>query len=153
MVYNALKLFMEINPDLFDDAMQQYKQRKLEYVTPSPQIQQSLTYAHRERQHAVDRYEEWQNLREKALKNCGGKLPPNFVDHPPTPPPPPVDDADIMDLTIDLNAVSIDAEVPLNELDESGIERVPMADPGLDVSGVAGNLSSRWHDDLMQRSF
>ncbi|KAF9821355.1 hypothetical protein IEO21_00601 [Rhodonia placenta] len=115
MVYNALKLFMEINPDLFDDAMQQYKQRKLE-----------------ERQHAVDRYEEWQNLREKALKNCGGKLPPNFVDHLPTPPPPPVDDADIMDLTIDLNAVSIDAEVPLNELDESGIERVPMADPGLD---------------------
>ena len=33
MVYNALKLFMEINPDLFDDAMQQYKQRKLEYVS------------------------------------------------------------------------------------------------------------------------
>lgn len=32
MVYNALKLFMEINPDLFDAAMQQYKQRKLEYV-------------------------------------------------------------------------------------------------------------------------
>ncbi len=32
MVYNALKLFMEINPELFDAAMQQYKQRKLEYV-------------------------------------------------------------------------------------------------------------------------
>lgn len=32
MVYNALKLFMEINPDLFDEAMQQYKQRKLECV-------------------------------------------------------------------------------------------------------------------------
>lgn len=32
MVYNALKLFMEINPDLFDEAMQQYKQRKIEYV-------------------------------------------------------------------------------------------------------------------------
>ena len=30
MVYNALKLFMEINPDLFDDTMAQYKQRKLE---------------------------------------------------------------------------------------------------------------------------
>lgn len=52
----------------------------------------------------------------------------------PTPPPPPVDEADIMDITIDLNAVSIDAEVPLTELDESGIERVPMADPGMDVS-------------------
>jgi hypothetical protein len=32
MVYNALKLFMEINPDLFDEAMQQYKQKKAEYV-------------------------------------------------------------------------------------------------------------------------
>ena len=41
-----------------------------------------------------------------------------------------------MDLTIDLSAVSIDAEVPLNELDESGIERVPMADPGMDVSVI-----------------
>jgi serine/threonine-protein phosphatase 2A regulatory subunit B' len=30
MVYNALKLFMEINPDLFDESMQQYKQRKVE---------------------------------------------------------------------------------------------------------------------------
>ncbi len=29
-MYNALKLFMEINPDLFDEVMQQYKQRKLE---------------------------------------------------------------------------------------------------------------------------
>lgn len=32
MVYNALKLFMEMNPDLFDESMQQYKQRKIEYV-------------------------------------------------------------------------------------------------------------------------
>ena len=32
MVYNALKLFMEINPEVFDDAMQQYKQRKIECV-------------------------------------------------------------------------------------------------------------------------
>ena len=33
MVYNALKLFMEINPDLFDETMHQYKQRKLELVS------------------------------------------------------------------------------------------------------------------------
>jgi serine/threonine-protein phosphatase 2A regulatory subunit B' len=32
MVYNALKLFMETNPDLFDESMHQYKQRKLESV-------------------------------------------------------------------------------------------------------------------------
>lgn len=35
MVYNALKLFMEINPDLFDEAMHQYKQHKLELVQTS----------------------------------------------------------------------------------------------------------------------
>lgn len=32
MVYNALKLFMELNPDLFDETLQQYKQRKIECV-------------------------------------------------------------------------------------------------------------------------
>lgn len=44
-----------------------------------------------------------------------------------------VDDLDIENLSMDLSAVSIDAEIG-QELDESGIERVPMADPGLDVS-------------------
>ena len=76
-------------------------------------------------------------MREKAVKNCGGKLPAGYVDIEPTPPPPPVEDLDIMDLSIDLNAVSIDAEAPLGELDESGIERVPMADPGMDVRTIA----------------
>ncbi|KAI0670273.1 protein phosphatase PP2A0 B subunit gamma isoform [Trametes maxima] len=115
LVYNALKLFMEINPDLFGEVMEQYKQRKLA-----------------EREHAVQRYDEWQKLREKARQNCNGHLPEGYVDSEPTPPPPPVEDLDIMDLSMDLKAVSIDAEVPLNELDESGIERVPMADPGMD---------------------
>lgn len=32
MVYNALKLFMEINPDLFDETLQMYKQNKLRFV-------------------------------------------------------------------------------------------------------------------------
>lgn len=32
MVYNALKLFMEINADYFAEAMEQYKQRKIEWV-------------------------------------------------------------------------------------------------------------------------
>ena len=48
MVYNALKLFMEINPDLFDESMHQYKQHKLEsvqlwlgqFVVHSPLIKQ-----------------------------------------------------------------------------------------------------------------
>lgn len=29
MVYNALKMFMEINPDLFEEAMQQFKQNRI----------------------------------------------------------------------------------------------------------------------------
>ena len=32
MVYNALRLFMEINPELFDESMRQYRQKKIEYV-------------------------------------------------------------------------------------------------------------------------
>jgi serine/threonine-protein phosphatase 2A regulatory subunit B' len=74
-------------------------------------------------------------MREKAMKNSpGGKFPPGFVEveHPPPPPPSTVEDSDILDLSMELNAASID-EVP-GDLDESGIERVPNADPGFDVS-------------------
>lgn len=28
MVYNALKLFMEINPELFDESLRQYKEQQ-----------------------------------------------------------------------------------------------------------------------------
>ncbi|KAJ3473882.1 hypothetical protein NLI96_g12775 [Meripilus lineatus] len=118
MVYNALKLFMEINPNLFDEAMHQYKERKLE-----------------EHQHAVDRYDEWNKLRAKAKENCKGKLPEGFDASAPAPPPPPPEDVDIADLSMDLKAISLEPEMSLGELDESGIERVPMADPGMDVSG------------------
>ncbi|KAJ3742184.1 protein phosphatase PP2A0 B subunit gamma isoform [Lentinula detonsa] len=115
MVYNALKLFMEINPDLFDESMQQYKQRKID-----------------EQQQAVHRYEAWQKMRQKALDNTGGKLPEGYVEIPyPLPPPPPsAEDIDILDLSMELNAASIDDVI--GDLDEHGIERVPMADPGLD---------------------
>ncbi|KAN0133831.1 protein phosphatase PP2A0 B subunit gamma isoform [Lactarius tabidus] len=115
MVYNALKLFMELNPDLFDETMQQYKQRRID-----------------ERQHAMDRYESWKKIRAKAVENANGRLPEGFMEDEPQPPPPPSpDDGDVVDLAMDLNAVSIDGEVP-HDLDDSGIERVPTADPGLD---------------------
>lgn len=47
---------------------------------------------------------------------------------------------DIMDLSMELNAASIDDI----GLDEQGIERVPTADPGLDVS-LAAQASCRFY--------
>ena len=82
----------------------------------------------------MTQYAAWQQLRERALRNApGGKMPSGYVEPPRAPPPPPsaIDDADIMDLSFELNAASIE-DVP-GDLDEQGIERVPMADPGLDV--------------------
>jgi serine/threonine-protein phosphatase 2A regulatory subunit B' len=82
----------------------------------------------------MDRYEGWKKIRERALQNANGHLPEGFMEDEPQPPPPPSpDDGDIADLAMDLSAVSIDGEVH-HDLDESGIERVPTADPGLDVS-------------------
>lgn len=78
------------------------------------------------------RYEHWQKLRTAALQSAGG-VPEGYVDPEIPPPVQTVDDLDIENLSMDLSAVSIDAEIG-QELDESGIERVPMADPGLDAS-------------------
>jgi hypothetical protein len=94
----------------------------------------------REQQQAVMRYEAWQKLREKAINNAGGKLPEGYTEipHAPPPPPPVVDDADIMDLSMELSAASIE-DVP-GDLDERGIERVPMADPVAEV-GLIDEIS------------
>lgn len=75
-------------------------------------------------------------MREKAIRNAGGRLPPGFIEieHVPPPPPSTVEDSDILDLSMELHAASIE-DVPC-DLDESGIERVPMADPGVDVSVI-----------------
>lgn len=80
-------------------------------------------------------YEDWQKMREIARKNSGGKVPEGFDAEFPQPPPL-VDDIDIEHLSMDLSAASLEAEIA-QELDESGIERVPMADPGLEVSAAS----------------
>jgi serine/threonine-protein phosphatase 2A regulatory subunit B' len=49
-------------------------------------------------------------------------------------PPPPLDESELADVSIDMSQAAIEAEVTQQELDLSGIERVPDADPGLDVS-------------------
>ena len=71
-------------------------------------------------------------MRDIAKKKAGGKLPDDFDKFAVPQPPPPVEDIDIEHLSMDLTAASLDAEIG-QELDDSGIERVPMADPGLDV--------------------
>jgi serine/threonine-protein phosphatase 2A regulatory subunit B' len=100
----------------------------------------------------MDRYESWKKIRARALQNANGHLPEGFMEDEPQPPPPPSpDDGDIVDLAMDLNAVSIDGEVP-HELDDSGIERVPTADPELDVSGSYSQLLCMLMDVCSDRS-
>lgn len=61
----------------------------------------------RERVKAQTRYDEWQSLRETALKNraasgASGPLPLALTT--PAPPRPPIDEDDAMDITVDLSA-------------------------------------------------
>lgn len=88
-----------------------------------------------QQQQAMGRYYAWQQLEERAKQNAkGGELPEGYTPIHRSPPPPlPIDDADILDLSMELNATTID-----DNLDEHGIERIPMADPGLDVSHHLG---------------
>ncbi|XP_069360631.1 serine/threonine-protein phosphatase 2A 56 kDa regulatory subunit gamma isoform-like isoform X1 [Maniola hyperantus] len=57
LVYNALKLFMEMNQKLFDECTQQYKQEK-----------QNL-FVFRERERLMQREELWQKLEARAAAN------------------------------------------------------------------------------------
>ncbi|KAH7103940.1 protein phosphatase 2A regulatory B subunit [Auriculariales sp. MPI-PUGE-AT-0066] len=125
MVYNALKLFMEINPDLFDECLQGYKENRIH-----------------EREVLTRRFDNWQRMRETAIDNAG-KLQANCPDSvmdASFPPPPPTEDPDISEIAIDLSQAVIEAEAAEVNLDETGgIERVPAADIGLGDSGPFQN--------------
>ncbi|TIA92169.1 hypothetical protein E3P99_00763 [Wallemia hederae] len=58
MVYNALKLFMDMNPPLFDECTSNYK--------PQRQFEKDKT---------VERQQAWENVRQKAIENRGDKGP------------------------------------------------------------------------------
>jgi serine/threonine-protein phosphatase 2A regulatory subunit B' len=100
----------------------------------------------------VDRYHQWQILRERALQNTpGGKFPSVYkeVERPPPPLSPIVDDTDIMDLSMELNAATIDDVIP-GDLDESGMEKVPMADPVMEVSKSSPKLGWKFMGSMQQ---
>lgn len=59
MVYNAMKLFMDINPQLFDDCMQEYK----EHQSGADEREKS-------------RQQRWELVVEQAEKRKNGHVPP-----------------------------------------------------------------------------
>ncbi|ORY27459.1 protein phosphatase PP2A0 B subunit gamma isoform [Naematelia encephala] len=119
MVYNALKLFMEINPELFDQCQNSYKAQR-----------------RAESEKAIQRYDEWMQLREQAIANhaaSGSTDPlPKFITDEPPPRPEPFQDEDMTDVSVDLMANGFDASESFT-LDRSMADDVvPVADPGLE---------------------
>lgn len=92
----------------------------------------------RERQRLQERYENWQKMRELALKNAGDKAPPEVQQEYPLPPP---DDEDLGDVSLDLTG-PLEPELLL---DETGIERVPTADPGMGGDEPVSPLGQNAH--------
>lgn len=119
MVYNALKLFMEINQEVFEECQNNYRaQRKAES------------------DRAIERYDEWLQLREQAIQNWETSHPssplPERLQEPPPPRPEPYEDEPMMDVSVDMTANGFDPSESFT-LDRSiGEEMVPVADPGVD---------------------
>lgn len=94
-----------------------------------------ISATHRERENQITRYDAWRRLREKAIINAGGKLPPGVdIDFPP---PEPFDTIDPEDVTFDLTAAHIEAEA-VDFGEEGPHERVPHAD--LEFEGTGQEL-------------
>lgn len=111
MIYNALKLFMDMNPELFEEAVQNFKRERIA-----------------ERERLVNRYEGWQKIRDAAVKNSKGTAPPIVLDNSYPPMPQPIDDADIADLSMELNNVQLDENL-------HGVEDIiPEADPDIETN-------------------
>jgi serine/threonine-protein phosphatase 2A regulatory subunit B' len=117
MVYNALKLFMEINPELFDEVQHNYKrERKEEY------------------DRSVARYDEWLAVREQALTNykaSGSTQPlPQLLSQSPPPRPEPFEDDG--DGSVDLTANGFDVSESFTLERSIADDIVPVADPGME---------------------
>jgi len=115
MVYNALKLFMEINPEMFDECLQSFKENRK-----------------REHERLVRRYEDWQKMKAIALDRVdqARAIEIEKLQYPEMPPP--LDESEIAGVSLDMSPAAIEAEVTQQELDMSSIHRLPDADPGMD---------------------
>lgn len=120
MVYNALKVLMQINPQLFDECQASYREHRQQ-----------------EAEKAMMRWDEWVRLRELAVKNYPGppeKLPPSLKDPLPPRPQPFVDD-DMGDVSADLlnHGGQFEGISESFQLERSiADDHVPLADPGLE---------------------
>lgn len=127
MVYNALKLFMEINPEVFDEVQHSYRrQRKAEY------------------ERSCQRYDEWMVLREQALVNYKASgstqpLPALLRDDPP-PRPEPLED--LGDGSVDITANGFDATASFTLEGSIAEEVVPVADPEIEPRSVSTEVTA-----------
>lgn len=112
MVYNALKVFVEINPQLFEECQQGYREHK-----------------RMEAERSMQRYEEWMHLREVATKRCQeqGTVLPVWLRSDPPPPPEPYVDEDVGDVSADM--INQEASESFNLDGSMAEEHVPLADP------------------------
>ncbi|ODO09194.1 hypothetical protein I350_02794 [Cryptococcus amylolentus CBS 6273] len=119
MVYNALKLFMDMNQEVFEECQNNYRaQRKAESDK------------------ALERYDEWIKLRSQATTNWHQTHPnaplPASLTEPPPERPEPYEEEPIMDVSVDMTANGFDPSESFT-LDRSmAEEHVPLADPGVD---------------------
>lgn len=89
---------------------------------------------------AMERYDEWMNLRQQAIENhkasgSTAPLPKHLADDPPPRPEPYVDEG-FADVTVDLTANGFDPSESFN-IENGKEESVPLADPGMEQRSVS----------------
>lgn len=119
LVFTALKIFMDLNPQFFDECTANYKQQRLQ-----------------ERQRQVNRDEAWQHLRETILDSTTdrSKLPANF-----DAPIPPIEVADIS-LMDDEYSIEGDEQMSMEgpSMDEAQLAAMGTGVGGIDVNSQGG---------------
>lgn len=118
MVFNALKIFVEINPQMFEECQHSYREhRQQEYNK------------------ALGRYNEWMRLRELAVHNCqaNGTAVPEALKIDPPARPEPLEDEDLGEVSAEMiQNVTMDGSESFNLERSMQEDVVPLADPGME---------------------